>query len=156
MTQSAMNVGKGIGLVVFTSELTQLMWDLRWAILLTFALIIADLWFWFAVSVAKHSGEKIRRSRAIRRTANKFIDYIMYMLVAALIGMVVEQIGWCSHTKIALCGILLGSLCEIDSIVGHIAELHDANFSLWSFLRSLISKRCKDIGEAIKDGMNGK
>lgn len=154
MTQQGMNVGKGIGLLVFTNELAQLFWDLRWAIILMCALIVADLWF--GISAAKSRNEKIRRSRAIRRTANKFIDYIMYMLVAAVIGMVVEQIGWCSHTKAALCGILLGSLCEIDSIVGHIAELHGANFSLWSFLRSLISKRRKDIGEAIEDGMNGK
>lgn len=143
------DVGKALGITVMSGELTTLIYDLRWAVLLCGALIIADLWL--GCRSASAEGKEVRKSRAIRRTANKFVDYLMYMLVAAMIGMVVEQIGWWSHTNVALCGILLGCFCEIESILGHWARLHGFTFSIRKVILRFISTKSKDVADIINE-----
>lgn len=148
------DVGKALGITVMSGELTTLIYDLRWAVLLCGALIIADLWL--GCRSASAEGKEVRKSRAIRRTANKFVDYLMYMLVAAMIGMVVEQIGWWSHTNVALCGILLGCFCEIESILGHWARLHGFTFSIRKVILRFISTKSKDVADIINEEIDNK
>lgn len=143
------DVGKALGITMMSNELTTLIYDLRWAVLLCSALIVADLWL--GCRSASAEGKEVRKSRAIRRTANKFVDYLMYMLVAAMIGMVVEQIGWWSHTNVALCGILLGCFCEIESILGHWARLHGFTFSIRKVILRFISTKSKDVANILED-----
>lgn len=146
------SIGKSIGAVIFGEELVTLMYDLRWAVALCAVLILADLWLGCRTAITE--GKKIRKSRAIRRTANKFVDYIMYLLVAAMIGMVIEQIGWWSHTSVALCGILLGCFCELESIVGHWAKLHGFTFSLRSILLRVVKSKSEQVAEALEEELN--
>ena len=146
------DVGKALGMTVMSGELTTLIYDLRWAVLLCGALIIADLWL--GCRSASAEGKEVRKSRAIRRTANKFVDYLMYMLVAAMIGMVVEQIGWWSHTNVALCGILLGCFCEIESILGHWARLHGFTFSIRKVILRFISTKSQEVANILEDTTN--
>lgn len=148
------NIGKGIGLVVFSNELTALIYDLRWAVMLCACLIVADLWLGLRSAIAE--GKQIRKSRALRRTANKFIDYVMYMLVASMVGMVIEQLGWWQHTNVALCGILLGCFCELESILGHWATLHGYTFSLRGLLLRLIKRKDKELADALKEEIKKK
>ena len=54
---------------------------LKWLALLGLVLIIADLRF--GVRAAKVRGETVRFSRAGRRTFNKTVDYICWLLLAA-------------------------------------------------------------------------
>ena len=143
------DIGKFFGAVVFGEEMVAMIYDLRWAIALCAALILADLWLGCRTSSA--DGKEVRKSRAIRRTANKFVDYLMYMLVAAMIGMVVEQLGWWSHTNVALCGILLGCFCEIESILGHWAKLHGYTFSLSSVIAKIVKSKNEEVGEIIEE-----
>ena len=58
-------------------EFINLLYDFRWMILLAFVLVIGD--FWFGISESKYLDIPIRKSRACRRTINKFIDYILYI-----------------------------------------------------------------------------
>lgn len=146
------DISKTFGITMMSGELTTLIYDLRWAVLLCGALIIADLWL--GCRSASAEGKEVRKSRAIRRTANKFVDYLMYMLVAAMIGMVVEQIGWWSHTNVALCGILLGCFCEIESILGHWARLHGFTFSIRKVILRFISTKSKDVANMLEDATN--
>lgn len=148
------DISKTFGITMMSGELTTLIYDLRWAVLLCGALILADLWLGCRSSSTE--GKEVRKSRAIRRTANKFVDYLMYMLVAAMIGMVVEQIGWWSHTNVALCGILLGCFCELESILGHWATLHGYTFSLRAFVVRLIKKKDEELADAIKNELKKK
>ena len=75
----------------------------------------------------------------------------MYMLVAAMIGMVVEQIGWWSHTNVALCGILLGCFCELESILGHWAKLHGYTFSIRNVILRLVKTKSEEVADIIND-----
>ena len=56
----------------------------KWFIVAALCLIIAD--FKFGIEASKKRGETIRKSRAIRRTVNKMIDYICWILVATSFG----------------------------------------------------------------------
>jgi uncharacterized membrane protein YfcA len=53
---------------------------LRWLALLGIVLILCDLRF--GTRAAKHRGEKIRLSRAWRRTINKLVDYTCWIFIA--------------------------------------------------------------------------
>lgn len=57
---------------------------LKWFMLLALILIIADLRF--GITAAKKRGEQIRFSRAGRRTINKIVDYLCWILLAGAIG----------------------------------------------------------------------
>lgn len=60
---------------------------IKWAdgfLLLALCLIIADLYF--GVRAAKVRGEKVRRSRAVKRSMNKICSYLLWVLVAYSFG----------------------------------------------------------------------
>lgn len=60
-------------------------WDqLTIWMLLAVVLLLADLKF--GIQAARKRGEKIRRSRAVRRTVNKMVDYICWLSIAWFIG----------------------------------------------------------------------
>lgn len=153
MTQGG-SIGKTLGGMVLANELVNLIYDLRWAVALCASLIVADLWL--GCRSASASGKEVRKSRAIRRTANKFVDYIMYMLVAAMIGMVIEQMGWWTHTQVALCGILLGCFCEIESILGHWAKLHGYSFSVRKVILRLVRTKSEEVADIIDNELKKK
>lgn len=66
------------------SEFMDFIEPLKWFMLLALILIIADLRF--GISASKYRGEKIRFSRAGRRTINKIVDYLCWILLAGAIG----------------------------------------------------------------------
>ena len=67
-------------LVSYLSWAADFISPIRWFLLAAFALVLADLKF--GIEAARHRGETIRKSRAIRRSANKIIDYLCWILVA--------------------------------------------------------------------------
>ena len=75
-----------IGAITATlmSGFIEFMEPLKWFLLLALFLIIADLRFGIAKSRVR--GEEIRLSRAGRRTINKMIDYICFILIAGAAG----------------------------------------------------------------------
>ena len=106
--------------------------ELRYMIILSVVLILADFW-WGHSETMKHYHEaeeagdtvlmekfKWHKSRAIRRTANKTVDYVTYLLVGAFFGLAItEPMGWGDHIYAAIVGLGVGCLAEIASIVGH-------------------------------------
>lgn len=57
---------------------------LKWFMLLAIILIFVDLRFGIAAAIKR--GEKIRFPRAGRRTINKIVDYLCWILLAGAIG----------------------------------------------------------------------
>ncbi len=57
---------------------------LKWLLLLGGVLIVVDLRF--GIRASRKRGEAIRWSRAVRRTANKAVDYICWLLLAGSLG----------------------------------------------------------------------
>jgi len=153
-------------------ELLAVVFDLRYMIICSLALILADLWWGYrsARKHYEHAGEignetlkdkfKWHKSRAVRRTANKFVDYMTYLVVGALIGLAItEPTGVCTHVWTAAIGLGIGCGCEIASIVGHVMYVHmgievstaDAWRATVRFIGRLIKVKSGEIGEAVED-----
>lgn len=153
------------------TELMGVVYDLRYMILCSVALILADLWWGYSESSmkyekAKEKGDKAgmekhkwHKSRAGRRTTNKLVDYMTYLVVGALIGLAItEPMDICSHVWTAALGLGIGCACEIASIIGHIAYVKmEAEISMvdgWrlfvKFLGRIIRIKSVEIGDAVE------
>ena len=128
----ARNVGQVFTWSIMGGEAIQAIQDLRWMIVACIVLIVADYRFGRAESKKLHKdaigqGNEVlakmtefHLSRAIRRTCNKFVDYMTFLLVACLFGLAVtEPYGICSHTITAALGVIVAYICEVASIFGH-------------------------------------
>lgn len=71
---------------VFLSEMMEFLYPMKWLFLLAFILILVDLRF--GVLASKKRGEVVRFSRAIKRSGNKIVDYICWLLLASAFGVV--------------------------------------------------------------------
>lgn len=153
------------------AELIEVVYDLRYMVICSVALILADLWWGYSESRLRleHAKEinnatlqdkfKWHKSRAGRRTANKVVDYLTYLVVGALIGLAItEPMDICSHIWTAAMGLGIGCACEIASIVGHVAyvkmgveiSMADAWRAFVRFLGRLIKAKSFEIGDAVE------
>lgn len=163
---------KAIIWATIADDLIKVVYDLRYMVMLSFVLIFADLWWGYRASSKKYQyaesignetlKEKFKwsKSRAVRRTCNKIIDYLSYLVVGAFLGLAItEPMDICSHVISALVGLLIGCGCEIASIVGHVAfvkydveiEIKDIWRWLGKVFLAIIKKKNSDIGEAIEE-----
>lgn len=132
-------------------ECTQILYDLRWMILLAVILIISDLWF--GISASRVQGIAIRKSRAGRRTLNKLVDYICYILLGAVLGKAIGEPYGMNPIVVSITVMVICYCFEVDSIYGHICEIHGIKkrYSIWRILFKLLTLKFKDVGEAFKD-----
>lgn len=132
-------------------ECTQIIYDLRWMILLAIILILSDLWF--GISASRVQGIVIRKSMAGRRTLNKLVDYICYILLGAVIGKAIGEPYGVDPIGVSITTMILCYCFEIDSIYGHICEIHGIKkrYSIWRILFKVLTLKFKDVGEAFKD-----
>jgi hypothetical protein len=171
-----MNGVKGCGssaLLIMWAEAQRAMFDLRWMIALCLFLIIADF-YWGTKESRMHFKEaekvndravmersKFHFSRAGRRSLNKFVDYITYLLAGCLIGLAItEPVFGLSHVITSAVGLGAGCLFDLCSIVGHVFVLHNiethlSKESVTTFiLRSaanILKHKNRDIGEALDE-----
>jgi hypothetical protein len=139
----------------FFAEAQQLFWDMRWLIAFIIILIAVDLKFGIENSI-KH-GDKIRKSRAVRRTVNKFIDYMCWLLFAGVIGLAIGEPLGVSHTIVSVVIMLLACLSQIDSIAQNFCEAHDYPvFSVKRFLVSIAKTKKPEIANAIEESCKDK
>ena len=151
-------------------ELIGVVYDLRYMVICSIALILADMWWGHSESMKRLCEaikignvtlqEKFRwhKSRAVRRTCNKLVDYLTYLVVGALLGMAItEPMGICDHIWTAALGLLIGGGCELASIIGHVAyvkfgielKMVDAWKAVVRFIGRLIKVKSAEIGEAV-------
>ena len=154
MESNSFNTLFKTGIIGFTAECYAIVFDLRWMILLALVLIIAD--FWFGISASKLQGIEIRKSRAGRRTLNKVIDYLCYIVLGAVIGKAIGEPYGLNPITVSITIMILCYCFEIDSIYNHICVLHGVQkrYSIWSIIWKLITFKFKDVGEAFQDMRN--
>lgn len=128
-------------------EVGDILFELRWWILAAFGLILADLWF--GIRVSRKKGLEIRRSSAGRRTFNKFIDYILYIVLGTTLAMSIGQPWGIKPTHIASCILALCYGFEIDSIYSHVCFLHGAKkkVSIFKVIWMIITLRFRELRE---------
>lgn len=136
--------GKGIiAWSMIANEITGVLFDLRWMLIACAFLIYLDFHFGSAESRRRHKQAvkegndtlakmyEFHLSRAIRRTFNKAIDYITWLIAFALIGLAIcEPWGVCSHVVTSALGVLVACAVEIWSAAGHFCYLKGINVKL--------------------------
>lgn len=128
------NVISGAMATVFSSFVDG--WEnlIIWLVV-AFVLILADLRF--GVAASKKRGERIRRSRVIRRTINKMVDYICWISIACVLG---DSFGKVFNISL-LAAIVMLIVCsiEISSIFDNYFEYKGLNkkFNVWKFFSRL-------------------
>lgn len=154
MESNSFNTIFKTGIIGFTSECYAIIFNLRWMILLAFVLILSD--FWFGISVSRMQGIEVRKSRAGRKTLNKVIDYLCYVLLGAVIGKAIGDPYGLNPITVSITIMILCYCFEIDSIYNHICELHGVKkrYSIWVILWKFITFKFKDVGEAFQDMRN--
>lgn len=148
--------GKFLVWYTMGDEALTALYDLRWMLVAVIVLIVSD--FWFGISDSMRRNEAFRFSRAGRRTCNKAVDYLTYLLIGSTLGMAIfEPLGWAGHVTTAAVGLGFGCLWEIDSIIGHACALHGVawRFSVKRLLLELLKKKNHDLGEAVEEAMEG-
>ena len=89
-----------------------------WFLVLAIILILGDLRF--GIAAAKVRGEKIRPSRAVRRSINKLVDYICWLSIATVVGI---NFGTVFNVPL-LSVIIMAIVCliELSSIIDNYLE----------------------------------
>ena len=144
-------VARAAGISIMGSEVLELIYDLRWMVLLSLVLIATD--FWFGVSESKMLGKDVIRSKAWRRTLNKVVDYMCYLMLAGVLGMAIGEPMGIGHLKVAVVVMLFTCAWELDSIYGHICVLNGAtkDFSIRKFIFGIFKRKTETIKEAAEE-----
>lgn len=154
MTRDVTRASAAVGLS-FIEEMQAMMYDLRWLLLLCVVLIIADLKFGIENSQAHK--EVIRASRAMRRTVNKFIDYLCWLMFSAVFAEAFAVPLGIDKMTVTVCVMLLACFNEIDSIVqNYHAARGIEGISLVHFFVNFVKRKNKDVGEALEETLKQK
>ena len=160
------NIGGIITLGVFGGEIIAVITDLRWMIIFCVVLIFADFWWGWresamrkrdAITRQEKEKHKFRFSLAGRRTLNKAVDYMSYLLIGVLAGLAItEPMGIASHTTTAAIGIGFGCMFEISSIIGHVCYVKGWNIKInWKKLIVAILKfKWKELANVFENGID--
>jgi hypothetical protein len=145
------------------AEFTDTLYDIRWLFIIMGLLIIADLYYGISESRKRftETGEqkyKVRLSRAGRRTLNKTVDYLCYVVISGVLAKAeAEPYGVDILTVASICCLFI-IVFELSSIIGHICYLHGIpyHFNPRVFLISLIKKKDEALGEATDEALTEK
>lgn len=163
---------RAVGIAVFGSEMADVINDARWLLLVIVICVLADFRYGCGengkrYNKAKEKGDKIvmaqyrwRTSRAIRRTVNKLIDYVVWVMLGMYFGIAVMDPLGIDPIFGGVFATLVAVGCEAKSIVGHFFYLHGVRIeekSVKGFLRAFLvafaKRKNKDLGEAIEEGL---
>lgn len=89
-----------------------------WFLLLAVMLILGDLRF--GIAAAKKRGEKIRPSRAVRRSLNKLVDYICWLSIATVVGINFGSVFGLPLLSVIIMAVVC--IIEMSSIVDNYLE----------------------------------
>ena len=163
---SSNNIGaQGVSWTVFGAECLQAVNDLRWMIIFAIILIATDFWWGVREQAMRRQQAtrtidkerfKFHFSQAGRRTLNKAVDYLTYLLVGCVAGLAItEPMGIATHTTTAAVGLGFGCLFEISSIVGHIAAVKGINIhlNLKRLLVAIVKHKSEDLADILDEGI---
>ena len=160
------NIGaQGVSWTVFGAECLTAIYDLRWMIILAAILIATDSWWGVRELKTKRENAtrdidkeryKFHFSQAGRRTLNKCVDYLTYLLVGCVAGLAItEPMGIATHTTTAAIGLGFGMLFELSSIVGHINVVKGVNIhlNLKKLIVAIIKHKSEGLAEIFDEGI---
>ena len=169
-----MNTGTRIGVItIIGSEMASIITDARWMLLAITICVIADFRYGWGESSKRYEDAKKKKdrllmmqykwrtSRAIRRTTNKLIDYLIWVTLGMIFGIAILKPLNVDYIFGGLAATMIAVACEGKSILGHFMFLHGIVIEqktitgfLKSFVVALAKRKNKDIGEALEVGFD--
>lgn len=109
------------------------------------ALVIVALDLLYGIKAARHRGEKVRVSTAVRRTVSKIVSYICWLILASTLAI--------SFNKDWLEWFVLGLVYtnEFASIIGNYLETKGIEFSIVNLYRWILKLIAGKAGETMED-----
>lgn len=101
-------------LAPFVEGWTQMLWFLILAVIL----ILGDLRF--GIAAARKRGDKIRPSRAVRRSLNKLVDYICWLSIATVVGINFGSVFGLPLLSVIIMAVVC--IIEMSSIIDNYLE----------------------------------
>lgn len=170
---TGMNTGtRFIGFVLMGNEFVQIIYDARWLLAVITLCVAADFWYGWSESrkryeAARAKNDKIvmaqyrwRTSRAIRRTVNKLIDYIIWVSLGVFTGFALLRPLGADYMLGGIAATAIAIGCEAKSFIGHFFYLHGIRIeqkSVTGFLRAFVvafaKRKNADVGEALEDAL---
>lgn len=164
---------RGTALVLFYGELLTAMVELRWMVLSLVIMVIADFRFGWGES-SKRYAEAIsvnnktlaaqyrwRTSRAVRRSINKFVDYLIWLAVGVVIGYATLEPFGIPHIYGGAAAMTIAWGCELKSILSHFLYLRGimaSENSIGAFFKrfaiAFLKRKNEDVGGALEDSLN--
>jgi len=161
-----------ITLVGIAAELGTLLYDARWLIAIVAVCLAADFRFGWGESSKRHEAAvkagdtvladkyKWHTSRAVRRTMNKLMDYIAWIVVGISLGKgVLDPLGVDYRLGGVAATAIIACLCELPSAFGHFFYLHGVKIEKRSvagfakaFAVAFARRKSPDIGDAMEEG----
>ena len=92
--------------------------QMLWFLILAIILILGDLRF--GIAAARKRGEKIRPSRAVRRSLNKLVDYICWLSIATVVGVNFGSVFGLPLLSVIIMAVVC--IIEMSSIVDNYLE----------------------------------
>ena len=169
---------RAAGVTIFYSEITQMIVDSRWILVAVILFCVFDFRLGCKESekrkkAADKAGNtllsefyRFHRSRAIRRSASKFVDYVLLMMVAESFGAAFLPYIGVPYIYGAWAGGLIACGCELSSAGGHFLFIHgvqvekkNAKGYALAFVKALAvafarQKGGDQIGEAVEEAFN--
>lgn len=159
-----------IGIAVFGGELASVIADARWMLFAIAVCVVADFRYGWGESAkrykeAEDNDDKIsmahykwRTSRAVRRTVNKLIDYLVWVTVGMTFGIAVLQPLGVDYKIGGVIATAVAVACEGKSFCGHFFYLHGIRIEektvkgfLEAFVVAFAKRKNADMGEALED-----
>lgn len=92
--------------------------QMLWFLILAVILILGDLRFGIAAS--RRRGERIRPSRAVRRSINKLVDYICWLSIATVVGVNFGSVFGLPLLSVVIMAVVC--IIELSSIIDNYLE----------------------------------
>lgn len=92
--------------------------QMLWFLILAVILILGDLRF--GIAAAKKREEKIRPSRAVRRSLNKLVDYICWLSIATVVGINFGSVFGLPLLSVIIMAVVC--IIEMSSIIDNYLE----------------------------------
>lgn len=150
------SAGNATSATLYSEQVIPFLLDAGWLLVLPIIMVSVDCWF--GISESKQRKEIVRFSGAGWKTLRKLLDYYTLLTLGFVVGHILPEYIGITVSEACFYSVLIPSLFDLCSIIGHIFILRGIKISPRRFLVNLVvgfvKTKNEDIGNVLEDGLN--
>ena len=150
------SAGNATSATLLSEQVIPFLLDAAWLLVLPIIMVSVDCWF--GISESKQRKETVRFSGAGWKTLRKLLDYYTLLTLGFVVGHILPEYINITVSEACFYCVLIPSLFDLCSIIGHILILRGIKISPRRFLVNLfvgfVKTKSNDIGTALEEGLN--